>query len=176
MPAEPPSSRHAAPVAPPPPGIHFQRLLDEQRAQVQSSGPQYTTFRPGLVTALAGLLVLGGVVVVVAGVRALGVTHPGEPGDDAITRIVAGRSGMLLLAVGLVRMLLGFAIGRRSRLARGIVSLAALSTTVVGATHLYRNEAHRDLNPSMVGLLVEGALVLAMLWGTRRVRRYFAPR
>ena len=129
--------------------------------------------RPFHVTVTAALLVLVGALQVLIGSVALAKRNDAEFLSDAdTTSSQATALGIVLLVVGVLSVVLGGALARGSRVARGLVGIILLGQVATGVyTVVQLDSSHRS---SGIGMIVGSLIGLYMLFGTEQSRRFFA--
>lgn len=137
------------------------------------SGTYAVRPRPVLVTVIAVLMIISGILSMIAGVAIVALRNDAEfilkSGESPDTSLGIGIGALI---VGAIVTFLAFALLRGSRLARLVVGVVEV-LHIIGAI-LVLIRYHGPYRGSAVGTIIFSAIVLWVLFGTRKAQAFFA--
>ena len=137
------------------------------------SGTYVARPRPVLVTVIAVLMVISGIVSMIAGVAIIALRNDAEfilkSGETPSTSLGIGIGALI---VGAIITFLAFGLLRGSSTARFVIGVVEV-LHIIGAVFMLIRY-HGPYRSSAVGTIIFSVIVLWILFGTRKAQDYFA--
>ncbi len=137
------------------------------------SGTYVARPRPVLVTVIAVLMVISGIVSMIAGVAIIALRNDAEfilkSGETPSTSLGIGIGALI---VGAIITFLAFGLLRGSSTARFVIGVVEVLHIIGAVIMLIRY--HGPYRSSAVGTIIFSVIVLWILFGTRKAQDYFA--
>ena len=129
--------------------------------------------RPFLVTVISIVMIVVGAFQALIGITVLVERNDATFLADAdITSSQATGFGITLLVIGVLSIVLAFALLRGSRIARALIGLVEVAQIASGVYALVKLDSTRQAGA--IGTIIGGLIVLYFLFGTDKAKQFFA--